>query len=173
MARFIAFSHTDIHEEAVQSYIREGGAAADLLNDVARGVKAYGVSYISAGHVRSGRLLRSLWWNRSKLEGPLQGVARAGASAKHAIFFHDGTANNGAGWIGGHPHMVVPKSRKAAHTNIAFSGAGAQKLAEWGSRSLKQQARGKGVFRADAVRGQRAKPFLTEGLAASMAAQRL
>lgn len=169
MARFIAFSHTDIHEEAVQSYIREGGAASGLLNDVARGVKVYSVAYISAGHVRSGRLLRSLWWNRAKLEGPLQGVARAGASAKHAIYFHDGTGP----WISGHPHMVVPKSRKAAHTNVAFSGAGAQKLAEWGSRSTKQQALGKGVFRADLVRGQRSKPFLKEGLAASMAAQRL
>ena len=164
MARFL-----NIHEEAVQSYIREGGAVADLLNDVAKGTKAYSVAYITAGHVRSGRLLRSLFWNRSKLEGPLQGVARAGASAKHATYFHEGTGP----WIAGHPHMVVPKNRKAAHTNIAFSGAGAQKLAEWGSRSLKQQARGKGVFRADLVRGQRSKPFLTEGLAASMAAQRL
>lgn len=173
MAHFIAFSHTDIHEEAVQSYIREGGEVANLLNDVSRGVKVYSVAYISAGHVRSGRLLRSLGWNRSKLEGPLQGVARAGASAKHAIWFHEGTAGGGAGYIAGHPHMVVPKSRKAAHTNIAFSGAGAQKLAEWGSRSTKQQAQGKGVFRADLVRGQRSKPFLKEGLAASMAAQRL
>jgi hypothetical protein len=168
MARFI-----NVHEEAVQSYIREGGAAAGLLNNVTKGVKAYSVSYISAGHVRSGRLVRSLWWNRSKLEGPLQGVARAGASAKHALWFHDGTAGGGTGWIAGHPHMIVPKNRRAAHTNLAFSGAGAQKLAEWGSRSVKQQARGKGVMRRDLVRGQRAKPFLTEGLAASLASQRL
>lgn len=173
MAKFVAFSRTDIDESAVQAFIREGGEVADLLNNVSKGVKVYSVAYISAGHVRSGRLLGSLWWNRTKLEGPLQGVARAGSSAKHAIYFHDGTAGNGAGYITGHPHMVVPKNRKAAHTNIAFSGAGAQKLAESGSRSTKQQARGKGVFRADKVRGQRAKPFLTEGLAASMAAQRL
>lgn len=159
----------NIHEEPVQSYIRPGGPVAHLLDDVARGTKAYSVAYISAGHVRSGRLLRSLFWNRAKLDGPLQGVARAGASAKHAVYFHEGTGP----WIKGHPHMVVPKSRRAAHTNIAFSGAGAQKLAEWGSRSQKHQARGKGVFRADLVRGQRAKPFLQEGLAASMAAQRL
>lgn len=159
----------NIHEEAVQSYIRPGGSVAHLLDDIGRGVKAYSVAYISAGHVRSGRLLRGLWWNRAKLEGPLQGVARAGGSAKHTIYFHEGTGP----WITGHPHMVVPKSRHAAHTNVAFSGAGAQKLAEWGSRSVKQQALGKGVFRADVVRGQRRKPFLQEGLAASMAAQRL
>ena len=159
----------NVHESVVQSYIRPGGAVAHILDDVAKGTKAYSVAYITAGHVRSGRLLRSLWWNRAKLEGPLEGVARAGASAKHAIFFHEGTR----AVINGHPHMVVPKSRKAAHTNIAFSGAGAQKLAEWGSRSVKAQARGKGVFRADLVRGQRRKPFLQEGLAASLAAQRL
>lgn len=173
MARFITFSRTDIHENAVQAFIREGGEVAELLNKVSKGVKVYSIEYIAGKHERSGRLLRSLWWNRTKLEGPLTGFARAGASARHAIYFHDGTAGNGAGYITGHPHMVVPKRRGVAHTNIAFSGAGAQKLAEWGSRSTKQQAKGKGVFRADKVRGQRAKPFLKEGLAASMAAQRL
>lgn len=159
MAKFLSVGRTDIHEEAVQSYIREGGEVSDLLDGVASGVKAYSASYISAGHVRSGRLLRGLWWNRTKSTGPLTGKSSAGSSARHTIYFHDGTGPV----IHGNPHMVVPK-RRTAHTNPAFSGAGSQLLNK--NAALKG---GKGVTRRDTVRGQRAKPFLTEGLAVSLA----
>lgn len=171
MAQFL-----NIHEEAVQSYIREGGPVNALLNDVAQGVKAESIVYLNSGrggnrsggnHVRSGRLKRGLWWNRAKLVGPLQGVARAGSSAKHTMYFHQGT-----GTIV-HPNMIVPKDRRAKHTNLAFRGAGAQQLAAWKGRSERQQARGKGVKFKNQVRGQWAKPFLTEGLASSLAKQRL
>lgn len=161
MAQFL-----NIDGEAVQSHIREGGPVAELLNDVAKGVQLYSVDYISDGHVRSGRLLRGLWWNRSKLEGPLQGVARAGSSARHTVYFHDGTAGNGAGYIVS-PNMIVPK-RRTPHTNPAFKGAGSQLLAQ--NAALKG---GKGVKRMSKVRGQRAKPFLEKGLAASLKSQRL
>lgn len=157
----------NIHEEAVQSYIREGGEVADLLNDVARGTYHFGQRYIANGHVRSGRLLRGLFWNRSKLSGPLQGTARAGSSAKHTTYFHDGT-----GTIN-HPNMIVPKNRHAAHTSLAFKGAGAEQLAKWKGKTSKQKARGKGVTFKNSVSGQRAKPFLTLGLAASLAKQGL
>jgi hypothetical protein len=171
MAKFL-----DIHDEAVQSYIRPGGEVSNLLDDVARGVKVFSVTYLSTGaggsraggpHIRSGRLLGGLWWNKAKLDGPLQGVARAGSSAKHSIFFLEGTSDIN------HPNMVVPKNRKAAHTNLRYSGAGAEQLAKWAGRTEKQQARGKGVSRMNHVRGQWAKPFLQEGLAASLASQRL
>lgn len=176
MPRIFTVSRTDIHEEPVQSYIREGGEVNDLLNEVARDVKALSVVYLNTGaggsraggpHVRSGRLLRGLWWNRAKLEGPLLGVARAGSSAKHTLYFHDGTPDIS------HPNMVVPKNRRAAHTNLKYSGAGAEQLAKWAGRTEKQKARGKGVTRRDHVQGQWAKPFLQESLAASLAKQRV
>jgi hypothetical protein len=163
MAKFL-----NIHEEAVQSYIRPGGEVNDLLNDVARDTKAYGAAYISNGHIRSGRLLRGLFWNRAKLVGPLQGVARAGSSAKHTVWFHDGTAGKGLGYIR-HPNMIVPKNRHAAHTSLAFKGAGAEQMAFWKSRTKAQQKRGRGFTYKNQVRGQRAKPFLREGLAVSLA----
>jgi hypothetical protein len=167
MAQFL-----NIHEHAVRAYIDEGGEVSGLLNDVAQGTFHYSQRYISNGHIRSGRLYRGLWWNRSKLTGPLTGVARAGSSAKHTAYFHDGTANGGAGLIM-HKNMIVPKNRHAAHTNLAFKGAGAEQLAKWKGRSSRQQKRGKGVTFKNAVRGQRSKPFLREGLAASLAKQRL
>jgi hypothetical protein len=167
MAQFL-----NIHEHAVRAYINEGGEVSGLLNDVAKGVKTYSTAYIMNGHVRSGRLLRGLFWNRSKLTGPLTGVARAGSSAKHTAYFHDGTASGGAGYIS-HRNMIVPKNRHAAHTNLAFKGAGAEQLAKWKGRTSKQQKRGKGVWFLNRVRGQRSKPFLREGLAVSLAKQRL
>jgi hypothetical protein len=163
MAKFL-----NIHEHAVRAYIDEGGEVSGLLNDVAQGTFHYSQRYISNGHIRSGRLFRGLWWNRSKLTGPLTGVARAGSSAKHTAYFHDGVE----GMIV-HHKMIVPKNRHAAHTNLAFRGAGAEQLAKWKGRSARQQKRGKGVWFLNAVRGQRAKPFLREGLAVSLAKQAL
>lgn len=160
--------YLNVNERAVRAYIDEGGEVSGLLNDVAQGTFHYSQRYISNGHIRSGRLFRGLWWNRSKLTGPLTGVARAGSSAKHTMYFHDGVA----GMIV-HPNMIIPKNRHAAHTNLAFKGAGAEQLAKWKGRSARQQKRGRGVTFKNAVRGQRAKPFLREGLAVSLAKQGL
>lgn len=164
--------YLNIKEEAVQSYIRPGGKVNDLLNDVAKGTYHYSQRYIMNGHMRSGRLFRGLFWNRAKLTGPLQGVARAGSSAKHTLYFHDGTANNGTGMIR-HPRMIVPKNRHAAHTSLAYRGAGEQQLARWKARTAGQRKRGSGVWFKNEVRGQRSKPFLREGLAVSLANQGL
>jgi hypothetical protein len=159
--------HLRIDEEAVQGFIRPGGEVAELLNDVAQGVYTYARGYISNGHIRSKRLWKGQFWNRSKLEGPLQGVALAGSSAKHTRYFHDGTGRIN------HPHMIIPRRRDAAHTNLAFRGAGEQQLAIWKGRTKRQQKRGKGVIFRNSVAGQRAKPFLYEGLAVSLAKQGL
>ena len=161
-------NYLNISERGVRAFIDTGGEVNDLLNDVAQDTWKYSQVYISGGHKRSGRLFRSLYWNRAKLEGPLQGVARAGASARHSLYFHDGTASGGAGMIM-HNKMIVPKNPHAANHNAAFKGAGAEQLAKWKGRSSKQKARGKGVSFKNAVRGQRAKPFLKEGLAVSLA----
>lgn len=169
--KFLTVGRYDVSEEAVQSFIREGGAVADLLNNVAQGVWTYSGTYLRGGfggnrtggnHVRSGRLLKGLFWNRTKTEGPYQGSALAGSRAKHTFYFHDGTAGKGAGFIA-HPKMIVPINRRAAHTNLAFKGAGSEALA----------ANKKSTRRKDKVRGQAAKPFLEIGLAKSMVKQRL
>lgn len=152
----------DVHESAVQSFIREGGEVSDLLNDVVKGAQKLSRAYLTAGrHVRSRRLWNSVKWNRTKLEGPLQGYSRLYSNARHTLYVHEGT-----GYIS-HPKMIVPMNRRKAHTNIAFKGAGSQTMAENAGSKFK------GTRRKDGVQGQRAKPFLTIGLAKSMAAQRL
>lgn len=158
----------DIHEGQVQAFIRPGGEVDELLWEIARDTREYGKAYVAAGHVRSGRLLRSIRANRPVPTGPLQAASKAYANARHAIYFHEGTT----GPITGRPHLVVPKRRGVAHTNTAYSGAGAQLLGEYGkgkkdARGRKRQ--GKGVWRPDAVRGQRSKPFLRDGLRLAMA----
>lgn len=153
-----------IHEEAVASHIQPGGPVHGLLRDIAYDTRDWGKAYVADGHVRSGRLLRGIAAAQPQSTGPLQAASRASSSARHTIFFMEKTADI----IKGNPHLVVPK-RRAAHTNPAFSGAGAQKLAEWGKKSAGQQKGGKGVFRPDFVKGYRAHPFLQEGLQFSLA----
>jgi hypothetical protein len=156
----------DIHEGAVRRYIEPGGEVAEILDSVAFDTKQYGMVYIGNGHVRSGRLLKSLYYNRVKPEGPLTGFSRAGASARHAIYFHEGT---GPVITANGPFMIVPRNRRAANMNTAFSGAGAERYAAYkANKNL-----GKGVVGRKTVRGQRAKPFLQEGLRAAMASHGL
>ncbi|QOP66785.1 hypothetical protein SEA_ODYSSEY395_35 [Arthrobacter phage Odyssey395] len=156
----------DIHEGAVRRYIEPGGEVAEILDSVAWDTKEYGVAYISNGHIRSGRLLRGMYYNRVKPEGPLTGFSRAGNRARHAIYFHEGT---GPVITANGPFMIVPRNRRAANTNPAFSGAGAERYAAYkANKNL-----GKGVTGKKTVRGQRAKPFLQEGLRAAMASHGL
>jgi hypothetical protein len=153
----------DIHEEAVQAYIRPGGEVNDLLWEISRDTRDYSASFIMRGnHMRSRRLLNGLYASGlPKPTGALTAVARAGSRAKHTIYFHDGTRDG----ITGHPHLVVPKRRGVPHTNTRYAGAGAQLLGEFGKGTRKN----KGVWRPDGVRGQRSKPFLRDGLRFAMA----
>lgn len=156
----------DIHEGEVRSYIEPGGEVAELLDSIAFDTKQYGMVYIGAGHVRSGRLLKSLYYNRVKPEGPLTGFSRAGASARHAVYFHEGTGPE----ITAHgPFMIIPRNRRAANTNTAFSGAGSERYAAYKAN----ENVGKGVIGRKTVRGQRSKPFLKDGLRAAMASHGL
>lgn len=152
---FFKVGRTDVNEAAVQSFIREGGAVADLLNDVAQDTWKHGRS-VALKHARSKRLWGGIFWNRVRSEGPYQGVSLVGSSAKHTRYFHDGTSEII------HEKMIVPVYRRKAHTNPAFKGAGSQTMAENASKKWK------GTKRKDRVRGQRAKPFLAEGLAYSL-----
>lgn len=168
MPAWVSVGDVKVNDAAVDSFIRTGGAVADELDDVARGVNQYAIGYISAGHVRSGRLLKGQWWNKTKSEGPLRGVSRAGSSARHTMWFHDGTAGGGAGFI--QPKgkfMVVPLRRGTPHFNTKFAGAGSETVASNAGRKAK------GVSRETHVRGQRSKPFLKEGLAHSLRRQGL
>lgn len=164
MPAWVSLGDVKINDGAVQSFIRAGGAVARELDSVARGAHQYNIGYISAGHIRSGRLLKGLWWNRTHTEGPLQGVARAGSSARHTLFFLEGTASSGAGFIQARgKFMVVPLNRRTPHLNTKFAGAGSETVARHAGRKAK------GVSREQRVRGQRTKPFLQEGLAHSLA----
>lgn len=162
MVRFIPNAVVDIHEEAVQSYIRPGGEVSEELWKVVRDTRDDAKLRVA---VRSGRLKRGIGANRPQLEGPLQGVARAYSSARHTLWYHDGTGENGTrtirsakrGWNSG---MYVPVNQRAAHTLYPkYAGAGTQTI---GTKSGP-------AFFADEVMGQRAKPFLEEAFNASRA----
>jgi hypothetical protein len=149
-------TRVDIHDHSVQAFIRAGGEVNNLIFDINQDTANYGKSFVAKGHVRSGRLLKGIQPLRPHMTGVWEATGRTTSKARHTIFFHDGTT----AIITGHPHLVVPRNRGVAHTSTRFSGAGAQLLHAFGNGKGKH----KGVFRPDAVRGQRAKPFLQEGL---------
>lgn len=157
---FFRTGRTDVNEAAVQSFIREGGEVNKMLNNISQTAFRHGRK-VALKHKRSGRLWGGIFWNRVRPEGPYQGVSLVGSSAKHTRYFHDGTS-----YIS-HPKMIVPINPKKAHTNIAFKGAGSQTMAENANKKWK------GTRRKDGVRGQVAKPFLTEGLARGFAKEGL
>jgi hypothetical protein len=153
----------DIHESAVASFIQNGGPVNDLMNDVAKDVKYYSVEYISrGGHIRSRRLLGGLYYNKTKNPTPLTGYSRAGSSAAHTLYFHEGT-----GHIFGRPFLLVPKKRSMTGSRTGSSGEGRDMFNAWVARG--KRAGNRDFFRPESVRGQRAKPFLTIGLRYALA----
>lgn len=164
----------DIHEEAVQSYIRPGGELNDLLNDVAQGAWRFSQEYISGGgHVRSGRLLGGLYWNKVKVNGPLTGFSRAGSAAKHTPYFHDGTPD--VIMAGARGFMLVPTRARTQQGNPVSSakGLGSLLYKEWAGGGPGKRVGKRQFSRKQTVSGQRAKPFLQEGLAYALAQQGL
>ena len=160
MVNLMARVRVDVNDAAVQSYIRAGGEVNNLIRDVVYDTRDFSQAFVANGHVRSGRLLKGIQAAQPSPSGPWSETGRVTSSARHTRYFHDGTT----GPITGNPHLVVPRHRGVAHTNRAYSGAGAQLLGEFG----KGKSKTKGVFRPNSVRGQAAKPFLPISLRRAM-----
>ena len=152
----------DIHEHAVQAYIRPGGEVRDLLDDIAREVKRYSWLYILDGHSRSGRLIGGLYSNVAKDTGPLTAFSRAGSSAAHTRYFMEET---GPTIYPNGPYLLVPRRRGVPQMTSRSKGAGSELYAAWKARGKKGR---KGFFQKQSVRGYGANPFLQEGLTAAL-----
>lgn len=155
-----------VHDSVVESYVAPGGEVNELLWKVAQATREYGRAYVLAGHTRSGRLAKSIYANRPVLDGSFKASSRTGATARHAVYFIEGT-----GPIIGHaPFMLVPKQRGMAHMSSASKGAGTDLYKIWKTGGKK---RGRMFYRPKTVRGQMAHPFLQEGLRVALAKERL
>lgn len=154
----------DIHEEAVQSYIRPGGEVRELLDDLAREVKRYSWLYILDGHTRSGRLIGGLYSNVAKDTGPLTAFSRAGSSAAHTRYFMEETGPT-IYPTGPWGYLLVPRRKNVPQMSSRSKGAGSELYAAWKAREKKGR---KGFFQKQSVRGYKAHPFLQEGLDAAL-----
>ena len=169
MARWL-----DIHEHAVQAFIRPGGEVASLMNEAAREGERLAKFYLLVGrygsrngnHIRSGRLYGGTYHHRIKDTGPLTGFVRLGNSAKHAHYFIEGTP----AIITGSPYMLVPRRVGAMQRSPSSKGAGSELYASWNARGKKGY---KGFFQAQQVRGQKAKPFLEDAMQDALASKGL
>lgn len=118
-----------------------------MLNDVSK--RAHGFAKASAP-VRSGKLKRSIMWNRAKTDGYLQLQGILLANARHALWVHDGTqgpirAKGGGG-------LRVPQNRKSARKGSELPNSA--------------------VLYKASVRGQKANPFLGRSITKSLVAER-
>lgn len=166
----------DVHEHQVQAYIRPGGELRDLMNKVALEAEVESRLILARGeygsrngsHNRSGRLSRSVYYNRVKDTGPLQGFYRLGARASYARYFIKGTGPIfGKGPWG---YMLVPRKIGVPKRSPGSKGAGSELYAAWVARGKKGR---KGFFQKDMVRGQDGKPFLSRGNRRAMSANGL
>lgn len=160
-----------IHEHDVQSFIREGGAARDVINNIARDARLEASLILARGtygsrngsHNRSNRLTSANNWNRAKDTGPLTATSEFYNNAKHVWYFMEGTRNTikPKGQWG---YLLVPR-RITPQYSRASKGAGSELYAAWKGRNKKGR---KGFFQAKRVRGQKEKPFMEDALRTSM-----
>jgi hypothetical protein len=165
-----------IHEHEVQAYIRTGGEARDLINDIARDARLEASLILARGtygsrngsHNRSGRLTSGNNWNRAKDTGPLTATSEFYNNAKHVWYFMEGTTGpiRAKGQWG---YMLVPRHVTPQYSRRS-KGAGSELYEAWKGRNKKGR---KGFFQAKKVRGQKAKPFMEDALRTSMRVHRV
>lgn len=136
-----------IIERNVQRMASPAGPMADMLNDVSRSASRIAKA---RAPVRSGKLKRSIMWNRAKTDGYLQLQGVLLANARHAMWVHEGTtgpirAKGGKG-------LRVPRNKKSM-----------LKGSELPNKSVLYKA---------SVRGQKANPFLARAITTSLVQER-
>jgi hypothetical protein len=148
-----------VHEHKVQEFVQPGGEVYNLVYDTAKTTR-----YLAIGHIKSRtyELARSIQVNRPHNKHTLKIASLVFTRAKHALWVHDGTANNGTGYI--YPrngkYLTVPRDKRSTQ-----SGSTLRRVWRNGSAS---SPGGKPYFRTTAVRGQRANPYLEKGLSEAM-----
>lgn len=148
-----------VHEWRVQEFIQPGGEVYDLVHDVARDARFHARRYI---HSRSGKLAAGIQVNRPTRRHQLAIASTVFTRTSYALYVHEGTANNGTGYI--YPKngkvLTVPRSK------TSVSGGTLRKM--WRGGQM-QSTEAKPYFTARRVRGQKSNPFLRKGLRDAMA----
>lgn len=149
-----------VHEWRVQEYLQPGGEVYDLVHDVARDARFHARTYI---HNRSGKLAAGIQVNRPSRTNGLAIASTVFTRTSYALYVHEGTANNGAGYI--YPKngkvLTIPRAKGGS-----VSGGTLRKMWRGGKVASTE---GKPYFTARRVHGQRANPFLRKGLRDAMA----
>lgn len=149
-----------VHDAKVQEFIQPGGEVNDLVHSVALDTRFYARGFINN---RSGELGARIQVNRPSQTGPWLISSLVFTRSHYALYVHEGTANNGAGYIypTNHKYLTVPVNRRSA-----VSGGNLKKQWRSGGRYTMSQ---KPYYSMLRVHGQKANPFLAKGLSAAMA----
>lgn len=149
-----------IHDAKVQEFLQPGGEVNELVHDVARDTRHFARLHINN---RSGELGRRLQVNKPSQTGPWLVASLVFTRSHYALYVHEGTANNGAGYIypTNHKYLTVPRNRRSAE-----SGGTLKRMYRSGGKYTMHQRPYYSMLR---VHGQKANPFLQKGLHEAMA----
>ena len=149
-----------VDDVAVSSFLNAGEPVAAEVDKIAKLTKYFSQGFI---HDRTGKLGRGIQANRTTKTGPFTGKALVFTRTSYALFVHDGTANDGVGYIypANGKYLTVPKN----HKKSVVSGGTLRTVWRRGSR---ETAGTKPYFTALRVHGQKANPFLEKGLHEAM-----
>jgi hypothetical protein len=149
-----------IHDAKVQEFLQPGGEVNELVHEVARDTR-----FFARGHIRNrtGELARMIQVNKPSQTGPWLVASLVFTRTKYALYVHEGTANNGAGYIypKNHKYLTVPRDRRST-----VSGSTLKRAWRSGGRYTMNQRPYYSMLR---VHGQKANPFLQKGLHEAMA----
>lgn len=151
-----------VHDHKVREYIKPGGDVNKMVHDVALETRRNARRYFIKN--RTHRLAAGIQVNRPKQLGAWTIASTVFTRTKYALWVHEGTANNGYGYIvpKGSKYLVVPRNHETS------TKSGSTLRAAW--RDGSRETRGdKPYFLAKRVHGQRANPYLANGLSMAMA----
>lgn len=156
-----------IHEHEVQEFINPGGEVYDEIHKVAKNTRRASWGYINS---RTGKLKGMIQVNRPSRTGAFELRALVFTRTSYAIYVHEGTAGNGAGYITPKHgrYLAVPRHRQGPGTGNP-SGGTLRRM--WkNSQARKYNKMGsKPYFTTEKIHGQKANPFLRKGMEDAMA----
>lgn len=149
-----------IHDHQIREYNKAGGEVNQLVHQVAIETRRFARKFINH---RTHRLSAGIQVNRPKPMGAWSIASTVFTRTKYALWVHEGTANNGYGYIvpKGGRYLVVPRDHKYS----TKSGSTLRTVWRNGSRETRGD---KPYFLATKVHGQRANPYLANGMSAAM-----
>jgi hypothetical protein len=148
-----------IHDAEIHAMHAPGGPVYDLIESVSR--TAAELARVHVGK-RTGKLMSSIRHNRPSQHGGYSIAGLVYANARHALWHHEGTyeifATHGK-------YLTIPK-----HRQLGGNASGGDLRRAYFAAGGRKSKSPKPYFLRESISGQRANPFLRDGVVDAMRA---